>query len=175
MTAEAFDEYALLPENRELLLELIAGEIREVVSNNISSKIAGKILGAFDRYEDEHDIIDITGADGGYKIGNERYIPDVGVTLKAKQPELNLVAYSSIPPDLAVEVVSPGNSEHEIRLKVVNYLAAGCIVWVVYPETQRVEVYVPNQPVQFFGIEDTLDGGTLLPDFVLPVKKIFKR
>jgi len=57
--------------------------------------------------------------------------------------------------------------------KVVNYLAAGTVVWLVLPETREVEVYIPNKPKQTVGIDGVLDGGDVLPGFTLPVKDIF--
>jgi Uma2 family endonuclease len=47
------------------------------------------------------------------------------------------------------------------------------LVWLVFPEEQAVEVYVPDKDVQTFGINDSLDGGDVLPDFQLAVKDIF--
>ena len=43
-----------------------------------------------------------------------------------------------VPPDLAVEVVSPGNRIAGIMKKVAEYLEVGVsLVWVVYPKTRR--------------------------------------
>src|SRR5258708_19473680 len=42
---EDFDRLAELPENADRLLEYVGGRVVEVVSNNLSSKIAGVILG----------------------------------------------------------------------------------------------------------------------------------
>jgi Uma2 family endonuclease len=40
-------------------------------------------------------------------------------------------------------------------------------------ERKRVEVYAPGHPVRKLGVEDTLDGGTVLPGFRLAIKEIF--
>lgn len=62
-----------------------------------------------------------------------------------------------------------------LRIKVVNYLAAGTVVWVVLPDTKRVEVYVLGQLVKIVGMDGVLDGsdGGVLSGFLLPVKGIF--
>ena len=73
-----------------------------------------------------------------------------------------------------MEVVSPNDREQLLRIKVVNYLTAGTVVWVVYPETRQVEIYIPGQPVKLAGIEDVLDGEGFLPGFKLAVKDNFK-
>jgi Uma2 family endonuclease len=174
MTVEAFDEFALRPENRELLLEFIGGEIRQVVSNTYSSGIAGKIILLMANYLLENPIARLTPADGGYEVGNERYIPDVGITLKVRHPERPKTSYHPYPPELAIEVMSPTDSDKDMLVKVTNYLAAQCTVWVVYPNDEVVKVFVPNQPVKILGVNDTLNGGDVLPGFTLPVKRIFE-
>ncbi|NWG17897.1 MAG: hypothetical protein HXY41_14810 [Chloroflexi bacterium] len=64
-------------------------------------------------------------------------------------------------------------SPKELRTKVVNYLAAGTLVWVALPETKQIEVYVPGRPMKLLGLDGTPDGGDVLPGFTLAVKDIF--
>jgi Uma2 family endonuclease len=48
-------------------------------------------------------------------------------------------------PQLCIEVVSPSNSRKELREKVAAYLASGAEeVWVVYPQSKRVEFHGPE-------------------------------
>ncbi len=174
MSVEMFDEFIRQPENIDREFEYIGGEVVEVVSNPKSSKTAGLILIAFGIYLRENDIGHVTGADGGYQVSGERYIPDVAFISYARQPELSYTdGYNPNPPDLAVEVISPGNTDDEITLKVTNYLLAGTVVWLVRVKTQTVEVYLPGQRPQVVDIDGVLDGGTILPGFRLPVKDIF--
>ncbi len=56
---------------------------------------------------------------------------------------------------------------------VVNYLLAGTRVWLVDPEKQQVEDYIPGQSPKTIGMEGTLEGGEILPGFQLVVSKIF--
>lgn len=173
MTVEQFDEWIFLPDNIEHHYEYIAGEIIVMVSNQYSSKIAGLILTYVNLFVIERRLGDVTGADGGYHVAGERYMPDVGFISRENQPEPCHEAYNPNPPDLAVEVISPTDSEQNITIKVGNYLAAKTVVWIVRPETKKIEVYTPNQPVQILGEDDTIDGGKILPDFELAIKKIF--
>jgi Uma2 family endonuclease len=92
---------------------------------------------------------------------------------KIRQPVQPPDAYNPIALDLAVEVLSPSNDDEEMRLKVANYLAAGTLVWVVDADKQRVEVYEAGKPSVVLGINDTLDGGDVLPEFHLSVESIF--
>lgn len=68
-------------------------------------------------------------------------------------------------PDLAVEVVSSGDSADEIEKKVNEYLKHSTrMVWVFYPKTKSV--------LARLDINGTLDGG-VLPGFRLAVREVF--
>jgi Uma2 family endonuclease len=92
---------------------------------------------------------------------------------RARQPQLPREGFNPIPPDLAVEVISPSDSYSDVSRKVQRYLRHGtALVWVVDPETQTVMVHTPTS-AKPFGLEDTLDGGDVLPGFKLAVRDIF--
>jgi Uma2 family endonuclease len=174
MTPDEFDVFAVLPENRDRLFELIGGKVVEVASNHKSSNIAARIIGALDAYLLEHDIGYLTGADGGYRVMGDRYIPDVAFISYEKRAEPNdSEGYCPHPPDLAIEVMSPGNDEDDMTIKIANYMAAGAIVWRVRPEDETVAVFMAGQAVKLLQIEDELDGGTVLPGFKVTLKRIF--
>lgn len=176
-TSADFDAFVRLPENSERTLEFIGGEIVEVPSNPLASKIAGLILTALNVYLREYDIGHVTGADGGYMVGNERYVPDVAFISYARQPELPASGYNPAPPDLAVEVISDpasGEEQQRLRFKVSHYTAAGTVVWVVNPVQQTVEVHEPGQPAQLVGRDGVLTAACL-PGFALPLTAIFSR
>ncbi len=172
-TVEEFEQIALRPENRERRLEYIGGAIIEVVSNNYASKIAAAVLIAIGMWVKDKHLGDVTGADGGYIVSGERYIPDVAFISRQRQPEPCRETWNPLAPDLAVEVLSPTDDEKDIAVKIANYLAAGTLVWLVRIPEKRVSVFVPGQPVQHFGVEDTLTGGAVLPDFRLAVREMF--
>ncbi|MCU0497550.1 MAG: Uma2 family endonuclease [Anaerolineae bacterium] len=174
-TLEEFEAFTQHPDHAERIFEFIAGEIVEVPSNPTASKIASLISGEIYLYLKQHKIGHLTGENGGYQVFGERYAPDVAFISYARQPQLAQSGYNPNPPDLAVEVEFPTSttSERKLKVKVTNYLAVGTVVWVVYPETQEVEVYHPGAPALVLGINDTLDGGTILSGFQLPVKEIF--
>lgn len=172
-TVEQLQALIALPENAERRFELIGGEIYEVVSNNYASMIAMLIGGLMVVFVQRHKLGHVTGADGGYIVGEERYIPDVAFISLARQPQPSREAYNPNAPDLAVEVVSPSDDPRRLTVKISNYLAAGVIVWVVYPEDKHIDIHTPAKPVQTLRIDNMLDGGALLPGFSLSLKDIF--
>jgi Uma2 family endonuclease len=104
----------------------------------------------------------VRGPDVFY-VGPER-TPDAGV------PE----TYWEVAPDLAVEVVSPGEGADDVREKVRDYLAAGTrLVWVVYPRTREVVVHTPDSLSRAYGEGDTLEAFDALQGFTCAVAELF--
>lgn len=175
MTVEQFDEWVMRPENTEHDYEFVGGETVNVVTHPLSSKIAGKFLIHIGSFVYDKDIGHVTGADGGYQVGRERYMPDVGYISFSRQPVLQSEeGYIPVAPDLAVEVVSPNDTPRQITIKVSNYLAAGTVVWVVYPDDEQVDIHIPGKSVQVVTKDETFEGGIVLPDFKLNLGNIFK-
>jgi Uma2 family endonuclease len=87
-------------------------------------------------------------------------------------------AFLEYPPDLAVEVLSPSNSQREMEIKLEEYAKAGVkLVWYVDPERKEVDVFpkASTKRKKTVGLGGTLDGGDVLPGFILPVAKIFEK
>ncbi len=173
ITAQEFDRVAALPENRDRRFELIAGEIHEAASNHYGSRIAAAIVGELRAFIKPGRLGGLTGADGGYIVAGERYIPDAAFISTARQPEGSHEAYNPLPPDLAVEVLSPGDEQADIRRKLTNYLYAGTTVWVIDPEARTAEVHSPGQPFEVIREGGILNGDPILPGFRLPLADIF--
>jgi Uma2 family endonuclease len=173
MTLEEFEHFIAIPENTGRSFEYIGGEAIQVVSNNYSSLVGAQIVIELGSYVKRHALGYVTSADGGYVVMGERYIPDVAFISKARQPRPSHEPYNSNAPDLAVEVLSPTDDPAFVRIKIVNYLRAGTVVWVVDPIRRRVEIYTPDQAPRAVGVDDVLDGGDVLPDFTLTVSEIF--
>ncbi|MDQ7027843.1 MAG: Uma2 family endonuclease [Anaerolineae bacterium] len=173
VTVEEFENFANLPENEDRLFEFIGGEIIEVPSNPYTSEISILIAGALLTFVRKHKLGHVTGEAGGYQVQGERYAPDVAFISNVKQPKLARQGYNPNPPDLAVEVVSPSDRKQKLTIKISNYLAAGTVVWVVYPDTKEIQIHAPRQAVQVLTTDDMLNGGRVLPDFTLAVADIF--
>ena len=82
-----------------------------------------------------------------------------------------------IPPDIAVEVLSPSNARRDILDKLEDYRQVGVLeCWLVSPEAETVEV-VSLSPegiatLAVYGIADTLRSA-VLEGFELPLSEIF--
>lgn len=159
------------------LVELIDGMLVEKSMGKDESHVAGRILQALNNFLDQHPLGLAFGADGPARMisGNIR-LPDVSYyswerlqACAADDPIL------TVAPDLAVEVISRSNRRADIDRKRVEFFASGTIqVWEVMADTQTVRVYTSAaQAVDFTGA-DTLDGGSVLPGFALPIANLFR-
>jgi Uma2 family endonuclease len=71
-----------------------------------------------------------------------------------------------VPPDLAVEVLSPDDRPRAILDKVGEYLESGVrLVWVIDPSARTATVYRSLNDVRRLGPDNALDGFDVLPGF----------
>ncbi len=84
-------------------------------------------------------------------------------------------AYFDIPPDLAVEILSPSARRKQVREKIAEYLATGVrAVWLVDPDANTITVYTGTMRGVEYGLADTIDGSEVIPGFSTRVSEFFK-
>jgi Uma2 family endonuclease len=78
-------------------------------------------------------------------------------------------------PDLAVEIISPGNTANEIQQKIGHWLNHGTQgVLVMYPEYRSVVLWKPDGAIRLQG-DDVLDLDPIVPGFRCKVSRLFPR
>lgn len=111
------------------------------------------------------------------KSGNKRS-PDLSFMSKERLQELNDLPDGLLEgaPDLAVEILSPGNTVGEIQEKLSEYFENGSrLVWVIEPRQKYALVYhCAEQPDQFVKSSDYLEGEEIIPGFRLPMADLFE-
>ena len=174
----ATDEDAIAAESRYgRLCELVDGTLVEKAvgfQESLLALIIAQLLGEFVR---PRRLGAIAGEQGMMRVVPGRVrMPDVSFTSWARLPDdYQTNAAPRVSPDLAVEVLSPGNTAAEMTRKRAEYFAGGTrIVWIVDPRAHTFAVYGPGQaePV-VFGIGDVVDAGDVLPGFTLAVADVF--
>jgi Uma2 family endonuclease len=119
------------------------------------------------------------GADCSYQCFPDRprlvRKPDVSFICLGRLPEeREPEGHVRIPPDLAIEVLSPNDLDYETDEKVAEYLAAGVrLVWVINPEYRTVLVYRADRSIAGAWEEGELDGEDVLPGFKCPARNLF--
>lgn len=161
------------------LVELVDGTLVEKPVGWIESLIAlklGRLLGDFVA---ARKLGVVAGADATLRMKSRSVrLPDITFVSVGDLPggKVPMESVPTLPPTLAVEVISEGNTKAEMRRKNREYFDSGTkLVWFVYPKTQTVAIYdQPSEtPARVLGREDTLDGGSILPGFSIAVSEIF--
>lgn len=77
-------------------------------------------------------------------------------------------------PVLAVEILSPNDTQDQINDKLDEYLAAGVLlVWIIDPRRRTVTIYRPDQEPVLVNVHQELSGEPHLPGFRVPVAELF--
>ena len=103
-------------------------------------------------------------------------MPDVAFTSKERLQESSAWGkpVPQLAPDLAVEVLSEGNTAAEMQRKRREYFAAGVrLVWIVNLVTRTIDVYTGDSNPVTLNEGQTLDGGAVLPGFALELTTLF--
>jgi Uma2 family endonuclease len=182
INAERFAELLEKPEYENMLLELVQGEIVEMSKpTGMHGEVAFLIGLKLGNFVYEHGLGRMTAAETGFILAKDAEGKDTVRGLdcafisiaKAPKPLENRLV--DIAPDLAVEVISPGNTAEDIDQKIHELLEAGTpLIWIVYPKTLSVAVHTTKGSISY-SINDTLTGGDVLPGFTLPVRDIFPK
>ncbi len=157
--------------------ELVDGTLVEKPMGMNESVIAGLILTYLNHFVRPRKLGIVTGADGTLKLfpGMVR-IPDVAFISWDRLPgrKRPTVPIPLVAPDLAVEVLSESNTKPEIDRKLREYFRAGVsLVWVVDPKKRIAQVYTSARRSKRITEKQSLDGGSVLPGFVLPLRELF--
>lgn len=160
--------------------ELIEGVLKEVSPSSSRSSVIGvRVLIPIGVFASEHRLGYVTNSDGGYILNSDPatvVAPDVGFFRGDRYPGgMPDRGFYPLPPDLAVEVISPTDRKSDIAAKQALYAKAGVpLVWWVDPERKTVTVYRLGQAPEVVEATGVLDGGDVLPGFTLELQTIFR-
>ncbi|RKU17213.1 hypothetical protein C6501_04555 [Candidatus Poribacteria bacterium] len=112
--------------------------------------------------------------DVGFTVGDRVLMPDVAFLSNANMPD-SLSKACPVPPDLAVEVVSPTDASSRVEEKAFAYLEAGTqLVWVLKPQSKTVTVYRSETEITTLTRNDTLSGEEVVEGFSCQVAELFE-
>lgn len=175
MTAETFWS---MPHG-EMRRELVRGEVVETMPPNYRhGKIAARLCAQLIAWT-EHGVGGDVGVESGFTLARN---PDTvrGPDVFYLTPERAAMAdvetgFSEVAPDLAVEIVSLGETAADVQDRVWDYLNAGTrVVWVMYPRRREVVVHTPDGLTRRYTASDTLEHPDLLPGFACVVGTLFE-
>jgi Uma2 family endonuclease len=158
--------------------ELVEGElIRMNPTSGEHGRVATAITIALGTFVRQHRLGDVLSGEVGFFLRRD---PDTvrGVDVmfyaSGRLADVDMSRFLELPPDLAVEVISPGDRWTEVQEKVGEYLDVGVrLIWMVDPVTRSVHIYSSEGAIRRLSEDDILDGGDALPGFALPVGDLF--
>ncbi|HLG97548.1 MAG TPA: Uma2 family endonuclease [Bryobacteraceae bacterium] len=111
--------------------------------------------------------------EAGFKLSADSWLqPDVSFVRNAQIKKSDPDQYYEGAPAVAVEVASESNTAAQLDRKMEQYFAHGAEeVWVVYPETRRIRIHLPDGTSRTAGDELKSD---VLPGLSLPLSAIFE-
>lgn len=110
----------------------------------------------------------------GFRVGERVLIPDIAFISTDRIPNDPSKA-SPVPPDLAVEVISPTDSSYRVEEKAFIYLEAGTqLVWVLKPRSKTVTVYRSEMEITLLTQNETLSGEDVVEGFTCSVAELFE-
>jgi Uma2 family endonuclease len=163
---------------RTAVCELVDGTLVEKAMGWNESEIACLIIHALLSFTRPRKLGKVLTPDGMQRLapGLVR-IPDVSFFARGRLTRAKHGA-SPIAPlvgDLVVEVVSRSNTKPEIARKLREYFAAGSrLAWVVEPKARTVRMHSAPEEFVVLGMDDSLDGGSVLPGFRLAVRELLE-
>lgn len=161
--------------------ELIDGVIVKKAMGWYESMLATELSTDLNLFVRETDSGKVLGADGTLRfLANQVRAADVCFIGWDRFPEGRLPTEDAMPritPDLAVEVLSKGNTRREMERKLREYFEAGVsLVWIIDPKRRQASIYTsPTERTIIDEKSGVLDGGAVLPGFRVKLKELFAR
>lgn len=160
--------------------ELIRGELKKMVpAGNEHGRIAAMLTGTLVQHVRANNLGRVYAAETGFRLALDPdtvRAPDVAFVRQERIEEVGEVeGYWPGAPDLAVEVISPGDLYTEVEEKVFTWLEAGTrLVVAVDPRRHTVAVYRGKEDIRVLTEGEMLRGGEVVPGWEVGVKELFQ-
>ncbi len=136
--------------------------------------VCAKVFLRLGLYVQDNQLGEVVTPDTGFQVSERVLKPDVAFLSTAHLPDDPSRA-CPVPPDLAVEVVSPSDAFRRVIEKAFAYLNAGTrLVWVVEPGSKTVTVYRSETDIKLLTRNDTLTGEDVVEGFSCQVAQLFE-
>ena len=150
----------------------------ELIPMSAATRRHGKtsinIIRYLDPYVYENGLGELYTAETTFQVGERVMKPDVAFVSTARL-DVDEDKGFPVPPDLAIEVISPTDVHYRIVRKAFDYLKAGTrLVWVLDPVSKSVTVYRSESDIEILTHAATLTGEDVVPGFACLVENLFE-
>jgi Uma2 family endonuclease len=171
------DDVIKIHDGERSLFELIDGVLEEKVLGYWESVLAIELVRLLGSFVKRREPGTLAREAGMLRLspGLVR-IPDLSFISRARQAHHRRARAPILPlaADLAIEVLSEGNTPGGMARKVREYFEWGCrLVWLVGPRTRTIAVYTSLAKAVVLTENQTLTGGDVPPGFRLQLGKFF--
>ncbi len=136
-------------------------ELAALLANHVKAQGLGRVFAAETGFQLARDPDTVRAADVAF-VSTDR--------LPSPLP----AGYASLAPDLAVEVLSPGERPAAVLSKVADWLDAGSrLVWVIDPARAQARIYRADGSESYVDHSGALDGEDVLPGFACELADLF--
>lgn len=173
LTAEQFDNYPFEEDKR---YELDEGELIEMTRPAyLHNRILKNLTYELEAFCRKSLVGEVLISENLYALSSStRRAPDVAIILGDRQKELQGAKVIYVIPDIAVEILSPSETQRKIHRKLKQYFAAGVKeVWLIDPDSREGEIWTGSALSDVRDVSDTL-ASPLLPGFSLPLADLFQ-
>ena len=169
-------QFLELPETKPAL-EYVAGTVRQKVAPKLPhSRLQSKLAEGFNQFAEPRKLA-VAFTELRASFSGRSYVPDVTVYAWDRIPvdaAGNLLEDCFEPPDVAIEILSPGQSAPELARQCQWYVEHGVrIALLVEPRRQRVRDFRPGRPPPTLRLADSVDFNQVLPSFAWVVEELF--
>lgn len=132
-------------------------------------RIAAELAFRLEAYVRDPGLGRVYAAETGFKLATDPdtvRAPDVAFLSRDRTPDPEPEGYAELAPDLAVEVLSPGDRPGEVLAKVADWLNAGSrLVWIVDPRRRHIRVYREDGSQSVVNDDGILEGEDVVTGF----------
>ncbi len=155
--------------------EYVKGELIPMAAPSAEHGLVGsRVFIRLGNYVIANQLGEVVSAETGFQVGERVLKPDIAFVSTPRLPA-DLIKAFPVPPDLAVEVISPSEPFRKAVEKAFAYLEAGTrLVWVIEPGSKTVIVYRSETDITLLTREDTLTGEDVVEGFACQVAELFE-
>lgn len=159
--------------------ELVDGEVVDLGNSGMEhGYIACILVSLLTGFVRQHKLGAVCDSSTAFTLKNgNKQSPDVSFVYRERLKGLSRPprGFFQGSPDLAIEILSPGNTVAEMHDKIVEYFDNDTrLVWMIHPDERYVLVYHSPEPDRFLRVGDSLEGEDVVPGFSLPVVELFE-
>lgn len=171
------EDLLTMPEGKHF--ELVGGELVETTMSMVGAWVAAQMIELLNAVVRTRNLGIVLSETASYQCFTDEpgriRRPDASFICKGRlNREQFEHGHCPIPPDLAVEVVSPNDLYYDVEHKVSEYLGAGVrLVWVINPDRRNIRVFALDGNVRQLSESDELTGDDVVPGFRVHVADLF--